>query len=362
MARSCTTRLAKSSSHRKCRRERRRDRRGIRLHPRHLCGFRGHLQSAVDAAHPAHEWRQRDPRDRHRRRDARRERHTRTVRHHPRVSRGRARHGERRRRFRRDRSHARHVQATTDPEDRMTVETLIPIAYLIAAVTFILGLKGLSSPTTAVQGNRIAAAGMLIAVVATFFAQDAQGSVPLILAGMAVGGVAGFAGARVVKMTAMPQMVALFNGAGGGAAALVSILEFARQRDAGVLEFGPTLATLLALIIGAVSFSGSAIAFGKLQGIIRPKAFRYAGQQLVTGGIAAATVILSLVLLASAFFGATNVPGMLLIAAITLLALAFGVALVMPIGGADMPVVISLLNAYTGLAVAMAGFTLNNQL
>src|SRR5438067_13899610 len=155
----------------------------------------------------------------------------------------------------------------------MTVETLIPIAYLIAAVTFILGLKGLSSPTTAVQGNRIAAAGMLIAVVATFFAQDAQGSVPLILAGMAVGGVAGFAGARVVKMTAMPQMVALFNGAGGGAAALVSILEVARTASptgAGGLGIatGAALSSMLGLMIGAVSFSGSAIAFGKLQGLI----------------------------------------------------------------------------------------------
>src|SRR3989442_7256463 len=105
----------------------------------------------------------------------------------------------------------------------MAVETLIPIAYLIAAVTFILGLKGLSSPTTAVQGNRIAAAGMLIAVVATFFAQDAQGSVPLILAGMAVGGVAGFAGARGVKMNAMPPMVAPVKRArrGGGAPLLL---------------------------------------------------------------------------------------------------------------------------------------------
>src|SRR5438093_117640 len=133
----------------------------------------------------------------------------------------------------------------------MTVETLIPIAYLIAAVTFILGLKGLSSPTTAVQGNRIAAAGMLIAVIATFFAADVKGGVPLILAGIAVGGIAGFSGARMVKMTAMPQMVALFNGAGGGAAALVAILEFARQRDAGGLEGGACLATLLALISGA---------------------------------------------------------------------------------------------------------------
>jgi len=246
----------------------------------------------------------------------------------------------------------------------MTVETLIPVAYLIAAVTFILGLKGLSSPTTAVQGNRIAAAGMLIAVIATFFAFDVKGGVPVILAGIAVGGVAGFAGARMVKMTAMPQMVALFNGAGGGAAALVAILEFARHEelDAGVLEVGASLATLLALIIGAVSFSGSAVAFGKLQGLITPKAFRYAGQQLVTGGIAAATALLSLVLLAGAVAGSFAIEPMFLITLITLLALVFGVALVMPIGGADMPVVISLLNAYTGLAVAAAGFTLNNQL
>jgi NAD(P) transhydrogenase subunit beta len=244
----------------------------------------------------------------------------------------------------------------------VTVATLIPVAYLVAAVTFILGLKGLSSPTTAVIGNRIAAAGMLIAVIATFFAAEVQGGIPVILAGIAVGGIAGFVGARVVKMTAMPQMVALFNGAGGGAAALVAILEFSRQIDAGALEFGATLATLLALIIGAVSFSGSAVAFGKLQGIITPKAFRYSGQQLVTGGIAAATALLSLVLLAGAVAGSVPVAPMLLIAVITILALVFGVALVMPIGGADMPVVISLLNAYTGLAVAMAGFTLNNQL
>jgi NAD(P) transhydrogenase subunit beta len=244
----------------------------------------------------------------------------------------------------------------------MTLETLIPVAYLIAAVTFILGLKGLSGPNTAVQGNRVAAAGMLVAVIATFFAHDVQGGVPVIIAGILVGGAGGFVGARMVKMTAMPQMVALFNGAGGGAAALVAILEFARHVEEGSLEFGPTLATLLALIIGAVSFSGSAIAFGKLQGIISPRAFKYAGQQFVTGGVALATVVLSIVLLAAAFVGVMNPPPMPVIALITLLSLVFGVALVMPIGGADMPVVISLLNAYTGLAVAMAGFTLGNQL
>ena len=244
----------------------------------------------------------------------------------------------------------------------MTIESFIPIAYLIAAVTFILGLKGLSSPTTAVMGNRIAAAGMLVAVITTFFAREVQGGLTVILAGIAVGGVAGFYGARVVKMTAMPQMVALFNGAGGGAAALVSILEFSRNVAGGRLEFGSTLATLLGLVIGAVSFSGSAIAFGKLQGIVTPRAFRYAGQQLVTGLLVVAVGILSLVLLLAGSTGATVVEPMIVIVAITVLALVFGVALVMPIGGADMPVVISLLNAYTGLAVAMAGFTLNNQL
>jgi proton-translocating NAD(P)+ transhydrogenase subunit beta len=254
----------------------------------------------------------------------------------------------------------------------MTVATLIPVAYLIAAVSFILGLKGLSSPTTAVMGNRIAAAGMLVAVIATFFAQDV-GSLPVLLAGIAVGGAAGFYGARVVKMTAMPQMVALFNGAGGGAAALVSILEFSRSHPGprpeliGVLidlgpGFGATLATVLGLIIGAVSFSGSAVAFGKLQGIVTPKAFRYPGQQVVTAGLVTAMLALAAVLVAGGFGGAIAVEPMIVIVGIAALALVFGVALVMPIGGADMPVVISLLNAYTGLAVAMAGFTLSNQL
>src|SRR2546423_4439866 len=226
-------------SRRRCPHDGRSDRRGVRLHPRDLRRVRGGLEGALDAAHPAHERRERDPRDRDRGRDARGERHTWTARHGARLPCGRARHRERRRRLRRDRPHARDVQATADPEDGMTVETLIPVAYLIAAVTFILRLKGLSSPTTAVQGNRIAAAGMLIAVIATFFAADVKGGVPILLAGIAVGGIAGFVGARMVKMTAMPQMVALFNGAGGGAAALLAILAVAPQRGAGVVEFRP---------------------------------------------------------------------------------------------------------------------------
>src|SRR5438128_901312 len=351
-------------------------RRRLRLHPRDLRRVRGHLEGALDPAHPAHVRRERDPRHRHRRRDARRERDPRPAGRRARVPRRRPRHGQRGRRFRRDRPDARDVQATVEegqpveggyaprepPAEPMTVEQLIPVAYLIAAVTFVLGLKGLSSPTTAVQGNRIAAAGMLVAVVATFFAREVQGGIPVILGGIAVGGAAGFYGARVVKMTAMPQMVALFNGAGGGAAALVAFLEFARSFQDYPVELGPTIATFLGLIIGAVSFSGSAIAFGKLQGVITPRAFRYPGQQAVTGLLVLAMVFLAAAILLSGRTGVFTVaPGTFLVA-IAIVALVFGVALVMPIGGADMPVVISLLNAYTGLAVAMAGFTLSNQL
>ena len=252
----------------------------------------------------------------------------------------------------------------------MDLHTLIPLIYLIAAVTFILGLKGLSGPKTAVNGNRIAAAGMLIAVAATFFDAEFQafGTTGLLVtvAGILVGGSAGFYGARVVKMTAMPQMVALFNGAGGGAAALVSILEVARTAGPadGALGIaaGAALSSMLGLMIGAVSFSGSAIAFGKLQGLITPRAFKYSGQQFVTSILFGGMVILALLLVASAAGLVAGVPQLAVMTGVAVLALLFGIALVMPIGGADMPVVISLLNAFTGLAVAAAGFVLGNQL
>jgi NAD(P) transhydrogenase subunit beta len=162
-------------------------------------------------------------------------------------------------------------------------------------------------------------------------------------------------------MTAMPQMVAIFNGAGGGAAALVSVQEYVRSTTAGGAPAGEVVAILLGLMIGAVSFSGSAIAFGKLQGIIDARAFKYAGQQIVTGGLFLGMIAGSLALIADAA-GLATVPHELVLGIVALLALAFGVALVMPIGGADMPVVISLLNAYTGLAVAMAGFSIGNQM
>jgi len=245
------------------------------------------------------------------------------------------------------------------------LRSLIPLTYLVAAVTFVLGLKGLSGPKTAVNGNRIAAAGMLLAVAATFFDAEFQsyGTTGLIVtaAGLLVGGAAGFVGARVVKMTAMPQMVALFNGAGGGAAALVSILELTRALSGSGVTPGETISSMLGLMIGAVSFSGSAIAFGKLQGLITPRAFKYSGQQIVTSVLFGGMIVLSLLLTASVA-GMVVVPQLAVMTGVAVLALLFGVALVMPIGGADMPVVISLLNAFTGLAVAAAGFVLGNQL
>ena len=247
----------------------------------------------------------------------------------------------------------------------MELRSLIPVTYLIAAITFVLGLKGLSGPKTAVSGNRIAAAGMLLAVAATFFDIEFQsyGTTGLIVtfAGIIVGGAAGFTGARLVKMTAMPQMVALFNGAGGGSAALVSILELLRHPGNDGITAGGAASSMLGLIIGAVSFSGSAIAFGKLQGLITPRSFKYAGQQIVTSVLFGGMLLLAVLVVASVA-GLVVIPQLAVVAGVAALALLFGVALVMPIGGADMPVVISLLNAFTGLAVAAAGFVLNNQL
>jgi len=238
---------------------------------------------------------------------------------------------------------------------------LVPWVYFIAAITFIYGLKGLSGPTTAQMGNRVAAAGMLAAVVATFIEKQVAEAWILVLPAIAIGTVIGFVGARQVPMTAMPQMVAIFNGAGGGAAALVSLLEYLHAESAGQIPAGEVIAILLGLMIGAVSFSGSIVAFGKLQGLIDAKAFKYAGQQIVTGGLFVGMLLLALALVADAA-GIVDAPNGLALGLVALLALAFGVALVMPIGGADMPVVISLLNAYTGLAVAMAGFSIGNQM
>ncbi len=250
-----------------------------------------------------------------------------------------------------------------------TLEIVTFFVYLAGSVTFILGLKFLASPVSARRGNRLAAAGMAVIVgwvfITEFLLRDGGLSTVWILAvGIPVGALVGGVGARRVPMTAMPQMVAIFNGAGGGAAALVAAAEF--LRDAGdaptrlcstcepsLLPLTFMVATLLGAVIGAVSLTGSVIAFGKLQGIVSGRPVTYPGDKIVTGALLAGILVLGVVLTLIT----NSVPLFLLFVA---LALVLGVAAVMPIGGADMPVVVSLLNAYTGIAVAATGFVLNN--
>jgi NAD(P) transhydrogenase subunit beta len=235
-------------------------------------------------------------------------------------------------------------------------ETLIDLIYLFSATTFIVALKGLGSPKHARRGNMIAAFGMLVAVVATFFKYVDGHSlhhVWLILLAMFIGVIIAVPTARFVKMTAMPQLVAIFNGVGGGAASLVSMTEFIHIKSTHPATY-VILEVLLGVLIGTVSFAGSAIAFAKLQELMTGRPVTYPGQQLINGvvGLGALALIVTILVTAS--------TGLLWI----LLALAFvlGIIFVLPIGGADVPVLISLLNAFTGLAVAASGFTLGSNL
>ena len=229
---------------------------------------------------------------------------------------------------------------------------LIALAYLVAAVLFILGLKQLSSPKGARNGNFTAAAGMVIALVATLpLLHFTSAGVIIIVIGVVIGTAVGAVGARMVKMTAIPQMVALFNGVGGGAAALVAVAEL--LRFGAHPSFAQSFPSVLSIIIGSVSFAGSMVAFAKLQELMTGTPITYPGQQVVNGLLAAAILGFAIAVLAVA-----SIPFSFI--ALMILALILGVAFVMPIGGADMPVVISLLNACTGLAVAASGFTLNN--
>jgi NAD(P) transhydrogenase subunit beta len=226
-------------------------------------------------------------------------------------------------------------------------------AYLATIIAFILALRFLSSPATARRGNWIGAVGMLIAIGVTF-AQNEIVSYWEILVGMAIGGAFGAAAARRVKMTAMPQMVALFNGVGGGAAALISLAEFHNTAPApGQLHGDISVAIILSALIGSISFAGSMVAFAKLQELIQGRPIVYPGQQLVNGALLAAVLACGIAIVAGA-------EQQWLMVALILGALLFGVLFVLPIGGADMPVVISLLNAFTGLAAAATGFELEN--
>ncbi len=237
------------------------------------------------------------------------------------------------------------------------LQVLTYLVWLVGSVTFILALKFLASPATARRGNQLGAAGMALVILWTFFTVDGMlANWWILLVGGLVGSVIGVLGARRVPMTAMPQMVAIFNGAGGGAAAVVAIAEF--LRDAGdhpgeLLSLPFMIATLLGAIIGSVSLTGSIIAFGKLQGLVASRPVKYPGSQVVTAVLFLALVALGVYLVAIE----NSVPLFLLYCG---LALVLGVQLVMPIGGADMPVVVSLLNSYTGIAVAATGFVLGN--
>jgi NAD(P) transhydrogenase subunit beta len=230
---------------------------------------------------------------------------------------------------------------------------LINIAYLIASVCFIVGLKVLSSPATARRGNQIAALGMAIALIATLFFPGLQ-NIIAILIGLAIGAVVAVYAARTVKMTAMPQMVAIYNGMGGATAALVSLVEF--EHKAGIGR-GEIISIVLGLIIGSISFTGSMVAFAKLQELISGGAIRLPSQRQIQFVLGAAMLVVTLLII---WFGQTSLT-QLLIVFLFAGALLLGVLTVLPIGGADMPVVIAVLNSMTGVAAALTGFVLNNQ-
>jgi NAD(P) transhydrogenase subunit beta len=230
--------------------------------------------------------------------------------------------------------------------------TWIELAYLVAAICLILGIKRLSHPRTARSGNWIAAAGMAIAVGFTFAIEEID-SYWLMLFGIAIGSAVGVASARMVRMTAIPQMVALFNGVGGGAAALIAAAEFHRLAPfSGRLGAEELIAMLFSALVGSVSFWGSLVAFGKLQDLVPGKPIVLPAQNMIIAALGAALVSL-------VFLTAVTEDGVWLVLLLAG-AIALGVLFVLPIGGADMPVVISLLNAFTGLAAASTGFVLDN--
>ena len=231
---------------------------------------------------------------------------------------------------------------------------ILPLSYLIGSVTFIMGLKMLSHPDTARKGNLVAAAGMTIAIFATIFLYQGPdgnglGNYPWIFAALTIGTVVGTMAATKVQMTAMPEMVSLFNGMGGACAMLISVIEYHHNPTPSM---GMLLVIVLGMIIGTVSFAGSIIAWGKLNGKIKDKTIP--GAQYINFVLWGALVALSVMLFGDNFTEPMVFYGILIVSAI------YGVLFVMPIGGADMPVVISLLNSFTGVAAAFGGFLYDN--
>jgi NAD(P) transhydrogenase subunit beta len=230
---------------------------------------------------------------------------------------------------------------------------LTQAAYLVTAILFILGIMRLRSPATARSGNAVAAVGMALAIAMTLLSQRSLNS-GILAGGMAVGTIVGVVAARKVHMTAMPQMVALFNGMGAGAAALVAAGETVRQLPAAtVLSVGATSVALFTTLIGCVSFAGSLLAFAKLQEVMTGRPITFPWQKIVSG------LLLLAIVGAGSIFLVAHASGALL-AGFVGGALLLGVMLVLPVGGADMPVIISLLNSFTGVAAATTGFVIGN--
>ena len=229
--------------------------------------------------------------------------------------------------------------------------TIIPVLYLISAVLFILGLKQLSHPRTARKGNFAASLGMLIAILSTLFVKEVI-SFHLIITGVVIGGIIGIIGARRIEMTSMPQLVAIFNGLGGGASLLVATAEFFRLNT--MIPFFTFSAVTNSIFIGGITLTGSLVAFLKLQGIIRGAPLVFSGQHLLNAFVSLSIIVLGVMAINDAI--SISVAILIIIA----LSLILGCLVVLPIGGADMPVVISLLNSFSGLAAATTGFVLVN--
>jgi NAD(P) transhydrogenase subunit beta len=227
---------------------------------------------------------------------------------------------------------------------------VIGLLYLVTIICFILALRFLSSPRHARKGNWVGGFGMLIAI-ATTLSLDGIDNWALIVVGGVVGSVVGVVGARKVKMTAMPQMVALFNGVGGGAAALVALSEF--HVSSGDMATDAIVSTVLSALIGSVSFAGSIVAFAKLQELVSGRPITFPAQNVFNIGVLGGAVALGIAAVA-------GVDQQWVLWALIALAVVFGVLFVLPIGGADMPVVIALLNAFTGLAASATGFVLDS--
>ena len=235
------------------------------------------------------------------------------------------------------------------------MEILLYLVYLVASVCFIFGIKKLSSPKTARQGNQLAAIAMLLAIVVTLLDQRIL-TFEYIILGIVVGSAIGAVMAIKVQMTGMPQMVGLLNGFGGGASALVAFAEYDRLFiTTAPFDIPTTITIILSILIGAVTFTGSLIAFGKLQGIVTGKVVKYPLQHPLNA-------LLLVGVLVGGIFVVINPYDIELVLAIIGVSLLLGVLLVLPIGGADMPVAISLLNSYSGLAASMTGFVLNNNM